>query len=541
MSKHIHIHLGGKVKDAPSTFNAERTEINVKYNRMLRALQEKSLAELAKIDRKKYIEAPFMSGGQEVLRGTSPRSKGLTSSKWQADYGDARVSAIQKEYKNKEEQIKRDWAAEVDRLKAKHGKLRDAQPLREGQTVYTEGEWSIKTEKLWENDPFIGYWVYRNGRPYLESETLAGAKGIIRRAQKKPKDARSAAVIRAEIAKIEKQAATEKNDRILASLMEDLKILRRELKTADAGFDRREYSPREYNRLTSEVKEVEDKIKALKAKKPVPPLQLADLERIKEKLVAERNKYRTDDAYGAGSGTGQSFLPKPEGLQPGTYIKTGAGFTAKNKSGFKAFFKPGEEDKAKAYAAKDSAQDAVSVAQAEKELAQHERLMRIMGDKASAEAKSAMQKKLAFLKEELAKAKAATNDARSSQQILKEVRELEALLDKAKVDRNAKAVRELEAVWNEMNREYNRAMRAEKGTNDAEPEEAVSEAIEATSQAMRATDSATKRGTRDNHTKAFVAHTQAALAWDRVATPDAKEKLREHEQRAHFHHSNSIN
>lgn len=66
--------------------------------------------------------------------------------------------------------------------------------------------------------------------------------------------------------------------------------------TADAGFDRREYSPREYNRLTSEIKEVEARIKELKAKKTPPPLQIKNEELVLEKLKKERDRYRTDDS-----------------------------------------------------------------------------------------------------------------------------------------------------------------------------------------------------------------------------------------------------
>lgn len=62
----------------------------------------------------------------------------------------------------------------------------------------------------------------------------------------------------------------------------------------DAGFSRQEYDPREYNRLTDEIKETEKRIKELKARRTVPPFQLQDELRILEKLKAERAKYRTD-------------------------------------------------------------------------------------------------------------------------------------------------------------------------------------------------------------------------------------------------------
>ena len=50
------------------------------------------------------------------------------------------------------------------------------------------------------------------------------------------------------------------------------------------------------------------------------------------------------------TGTGQSFLPKQGSVQAGSVTKTGSGFTAKNPNGFKEFFKPDEEHKAKAWA-----------------------------------------------------------------------------------------------------------------------------------------------------------------------------------------------
>lgn len=59
----------------------------------------------------------------------------------------------------------------------------------------------------------------------------------------------------------------------------------------DAGFDRREYSPREWNRLQDKIKEVESKIKATKE-----PISKRELEQMLAKLKAEQGKYRTDDA-----------------------------------------------------------------------------------------------------------------------------------------------------------------------------------------------------------------------------------------------------
>lgn len=64
----------------------------------------------------------------------------------------------------------------------------------------------------------------------------------------------------------------------------------------DAGFDRREYSPREWNRLQGEIKEVQAHIKELKSKKTVPPFQLKNEELVLEKLKKEQAKYRTDDS-----------------------------------------------------------------------------------------------------------------------------------------------------------------------------------------------------------------------------------------------------
>lgn len=51
------------------------------------------------------------------------------------------------------------------------------------------------------------------------------------------------------------------------------------------------------------------------------------------------------------TGQGQSFLPTQPKMGHGTVTKTGSGFTAKNHKGFKEYFKPHEEEKAKAYAA----------------------------------------------------------------------------------------------------------------------------------------------------------------------------------------------
>lgn len=51
------------------------------------------------------------------------------------------------------------------------------------------------------------------------------------------------------------------------------------------------------------------------------------------------------------TGQGQSFLPMQPKMGHGTVTKTGSGFTAKNHKGFKEYFKPHEEEKAKAYAA----------------------------------------------------------------------------------------------------------------------------------------------------------------------------------------------
>lgn len=51
------------------------------------------------------------------------------------------------------------------------------------------------------------------------------------------------------------------------------------------------------------------------------------------------------------TGQGQSFLPTQPKMGHGTVTKTGSGFTAKNHKGFKEYFKPHEEEQAKAYAA----------------------------------------------------------------------------------------------------------------------------------------------------------------------------------------------
>lgn len=51
------------------------------------------------------------------------------------------------------------------------------------------------------------------------------------------------------------------------------------------------------------------------------------------------------------TGQGQSFLPTQPKMGHGSVTKTGSGFTAKNHKGFKEYFKPHEEEKAKAYAA----------------------------------------------------------------------------------------------------------------------------------------------------------------------------------------------
>lgn len=51
------------------------------------------------------------------------------------------------------------------------------------------------------------------------------------------------------------------------------------------------------------------------------------------------------------TGQGQSFLPTQPKMGHGTVTKTGSGFTAKNHKGFKEYFKPHEEEKARAYAA----------------------------------------------------------------------------------------------------------------------------------------------------------------------------------------------
>lgn len=59
----------------------------------------------------------------------------------------------------------------------------------------------------------------------------------------------------------------------------------------DAGFDRREYSPREFNRLQGEIDEVQAKIKTTKG-----PISKRDLEQVLAKLKAEQAKYKTDDA-----------------------------------------------------------------------------------------------------------------------------------------------------------------------------------------------------------------------------------------------------
>jgi hypothetical protein len=75
-----------------------------------------------------------------------------------------------------------------------------------------------------------------------------------------------------------------------------IKELKEQLKASDAGFSKQEYSPREWNRLQGEIKEVEARIKALKAKPTVPPLQVEDQERVLAKLKAEQGKYRTDDS-----------------------------------------------------------------------------------------------------------------------------------------------------------------------------------------------------------------------------------------------------
>lgn len=51
------------------------------------------------------------------------------------------------------------------------------------------------------------------------------------------------------------------------------------------------------------------------------------------------------------TGQGQSFLPTQPKMGHGSVTKTGSGFTAKNHKGFKEYFKPHEEEKARAYAA----------------------------------------------------------------------------------------------------------------------------------------------------------------------------------------------
>lgn len=91
--------------------------------------------------------------------------------------------------------------------------------------------------------------------------------------------------------------------------------------------------------------------------------------------------------------------------------------------------KPGEAGYMSAF------KDASSVAQIEKEIAQHERLLKSAGEKAAPD----MQRKLAFLKEELAKAKAQTDDAKDAGDLKEQVRKKKAeLYEAAKAENRRK-------------------------------------------------------------------------------------------------------